>query len=83
MGDYFNDGIYDTNIEVAKVPMLPWYPKKSAEGLQVRQIMNNPPICIRVKERTSTIVHILKTYSYNGFPVVDEVEAGVCCPLFK
>ncbi len=77
MGDYFNDGIYDTNIEVAKVPMLPWYAKKSAEGLQIRQIMNSPPICIRMKETTSRIVHILKTYSYNGFPVVDEVEADV------
>lgn len=77
MGDYFNDGIYDTNIEVAKVPMLPWYPKKTAERLQVRQIMSNEPICIRVKERTSNIVHILKTYSYNGFPVVDMVPQGV------
>lgn len=77
MGDYFNDGIYDTNIEVAKVPMLPWYPKRSADGLQVRQIMNNPPICIRMKERTSTIVHLLKTYSYNGFPIVDGVKEGV------
>lgn len=76
MGDYFNEGIYDTNIEVAQVPMLPWYPKKSAEGLQVRQIMN-PPVCIRVKESLSTIVHILKTYTYNGFPVVDEIDDGV------
>lgn len=77
MGDYFNHGIYDTNIEVANVPMLPWYPKKTAEKLQVRQIMNSPPICIRMKESVSTIIHILKTYSYNGFPVVDGVAAGV------
>lgn len=77
MGDYFNDGIYDTNIEVARVPMLPWHPKKSSEGLQVRHIMNSPPICIRLKEKTSNIVHILKTYSYNGFPVVDMVQPGV------
>ncbi|KAJ6641311.1 H(+)/Cl(-) exchange transporter 7 [Pseudolycoriella hygida] len=76
MGDYFNNGIYDTNIEVAKVPMLPWYSKKSAEELQVRQIMNNPPVCIRMKESVSTIVHILKKYTYNGFPVVDEVSEG-------
>ncbi|KAG4067704.1 hypothetical protein HA402_005476 [Bradysia odoriphaga] len=74
MGDYFNEGIYDTNIEVAKVPMLPWYAKKSADGLQIRQIMNSPPVCIQMKESTSRIVHILKTYSYNGFPVVDEIE---------
>lgn len=77
MGDYFNDGIYDTNIEVAKVPMLPWYPKNTAERLQARQIMNHAPICIRIKESTSYIVHILKTYSYNGFPVVDTVQPGV------
>lgn len=82
MGDYFNEGIYDTNIEVAKVPMLPWYPQKSAEGLQVRQIMNNPPVCVRVKESSSTIVHILKTYSYNGFPVVDEIGDSVSGRLF-
>lgn len=40
-------------------------------GIKVRQIMNSPPICIRVTESTSTIVHILKMYSYNGFHVVD------------
>jgi len=77
MGDYFNEGIYDTNIEVAKVPMLPWYAKKSSDGLQIRQIMNSPPVCIRMKESMSRIVHILKTYSYNGFPVVDEIENEV------
>lgn len=74
MGDYFNEGIYDTQIVVAKVPMLPWRVKKSLETYNASRIMNQPPICIKMIEEASYIVNILRTYTYNGFPVVDQVD---------
>lgn len=79
MGDYINEGIYDTLISISKVPMLPWNVNRDIQTLKASKIMNTPPACLRLKEKSSYIINMLKTYSYNGFPVVDEVHE-VCEP---
>lgn len=76
-GDLFNEGIYDTQIAVSKVPMLPWRVKRSIRCLKALEIMSKPPVCIKLREKVGYIVQILKTYSHNGFPVVDDVQDGV------
>lgn len=81
MGDYFNDGIYDTQIHVANVPMLPWTLKKEIQSFKASEIMHSPTQCICVNENINYIVELLKTYSHNGFPVVDKV-IGVSKPFF-
>lgn len=83
MGDYFNDGIYDTQIHVAKVPLLPWILKPEIQSFKSSEIMNSPVICVCIKEKVTYIVDILKTYSYNGFPVVDQVNDGVSCLILS
>lgn len=74
MGDYFNEGIYDSLISFAKVPMLPWSLPVDYGLLYAEDIMNKPVVCIRLKESASYIYDILKKYSHNGFPVVDHVQ---------
>lgn len=74
MGDYFNEGIYDTLIKVSNVPMLPWHVTESLKHLSAANIMSKRPMCIRVKERCSFIVDLLKKCSHNGFPVVEQVS---------
>lgn len=76
-GDLFNEGIYDTQIAISKVPMLPWRVKRSIRWEKASKIMSSSPICVRLNERVDYIVHILKTYPHNGFPVVDDVTNGV------
>lgn len=75
-GDLFNDGIYDTQIAVSGVPMLPWRVKRAYRCLKAKQIMSRPPICIHLREKVSRVIEILKKYPHNGFPVVD-VDEGV------
>ena len=72
VGDYFNEGIYDIQIKVSKVPMLSWYVSPKQQNLKAYQIANQPVVCVRLEEKISYIIHILKTYSYNGFPVIVE-----------
>lgn len=79
MGDCINEGIYDTLISISKVPMLPWNVNRKIQLLKASKIMNTPPVCLRLKEKSSYIISVLRTYSYNGFPVVDQVHE-VCKP---
>lgn len=74
MGDYFNEGIYDTQIKHNNVPMLPWHPSPKHLNLKACTIMNSPVVCVRLKENVSYIYDILQKTAYNGFPVVDEVD---------
>lgn len=74
MGDYFNEGIYDTIIRVSNVPMLPWHVNDSFKHFLAHKIMNDKPICFRAKERCSYILETLRKCSHNGFPVVDQVS---------
>lgn len=76
MGDFFNRGIYETIIEVSKVPMLHWYVDRRYRSLKIGQIMSQPAVCVKTREKLDYIIEILQKYTYNGFPVVDHVQNG-------
>jgi len=74
MGDYFNEGIYDTHIKVNHVPMLPWDPPKIFDGVKASEIMSRNVICFNMKEKAKYIYEVLRSCKHNGFPVVKDVE---------
>lgn len=55
--------------------MLGWRVKRAYRCLKALHIMSTPPICIKLEDKVSRIVEILKTYPHNGFPVVDRIDA--------
>lgn len=73
VGDYFNEGIYDTQIQVNHVPMLTWEPLPQYKGLKAREILSKPVICIKIRDSANYIYEMLKKCDHNGFPVVDDV----------
>ena len=73
VGDYFNDGIYDTVIEVNNVPMLPWEPLPQYKGLTANEILSKPVVCIKQIDSAHYIYEMLQKCNHNGFPVVDNV----------
>jgi len=75
-GDYFNEGIYDIQIKVSRVPMLPWHCPKKLTNTKAIRIMNEHVVCVRMKENVEYIVNMLRTTTYNGFPVVDQVDGN-------
>lgn len=74
MGDYFNEGIYDTQIKVSKVPLLPWHTPVKCLNMKVKKIMSEEVVCVRMRENVRYIISILKHTTFNGFPVVDQVD---------
>lgn len=73
-GDYFNEGVYDNQIKASKVPMLPWHVDPSLRQNIAEDIMNQPVVCVRRKEKVNYIIDILKNTTHNGFPVVEDAE---------
>lgn len=74
MGDYFNEGIYDTQIKCSGVPILPWHAPIKKINMKAKKIMSEEVVCVRMRENVNYIVNILRTTSHNGFPVVDQVD---------
>ncbi|XP_066140064.1 H(+)/Cl(-) exchange transporter 7 [Euwallacea fornicatus] len=70
-GDYFNEGIYDTLIQLAGVPLLPWEPPPVVNNIYASEVMSHPVVTLKCVENVGHIVELLKLTSYNGFPVVD------------
>lgn len=54
--------------------MLSWYAPAKHSNSKAVKIMNEPVVCVRLKERVSYIINILLNTTHNGFPVVDEVD---------
>ncbi|XP_030387065.1 H(+)/Cl(-) exchange transporter 7 [Scaptodrosophila lebanonensis] len=74
VGDYFNEGLYDIQIEVNHVPVLPWEPLPQYKGLTAREILSKPVICIKLHDSAQYIYDVLSSSNHNGFPVVDDVK---------
>ncbi|XP_055619852.1 H(+)/Cl(-) exchange transporter 7 isoform X2 [Toxorhynchites rutilus septentrionalis] len=75
-GDYFNEGIYDTQIKTSKVPMLPWHVEPKLEREFAKNIMNQPVVCIRRREKVGYILDILQNTNHNGFPVIEDDQTN-------
>uniref|UniRef100_A0A182JKB0 Chloride channel protein n=1 Tax=Anopheles atroparvus TaxID=41427 RepID=A0A182JKB0_ANOAO len=75
-GDYFNEGIYDTQIRASGVPMLPWHVEPEFQQLSARHIMAQPVVCVRMEEKVQYLLSILKNTTHNGFPVIEDGDDG-------
>lgn len=70
-GDFFNDGIYDTHIQLSGIPVLPWEPPPLVHNIYASEVMSHPVVTMKTMESVGHIVTVLKLTTYNGFPVVD------------
>ncbi|CAH0563902.1 unnamed protein product [Brassicogethes aeneus] len=70
-GDFFNEGIYDTLIQLSGVPLLPWEPPPLVNNIYASEVMSHPAVTLKSVENVGHIVELLRLTTYNGFPVVD------------
>jgi len=65
-------GVYETGLELKKIPFLEEESRKWMHGLLVKDIMGSPKKvrCLHTHERVSTLLTILAECSHSGFPVV-------------
>ncbi|XP_042861796.1 H(+)/Cl(-) exchange transporter 7-like isoform X2 [Penaeus japonicus] len=76
VGDFFNEGLYDIHIQMTGVPIMAWEAPPLSNNIYASEVMNRPVVSLRTVERVGRIVAVLKSYSYNGFPVVDSLPTG-------
>lgn len=67
-------GIYDIQIKMSCVPLLPWELLPKYKGLKASQLMSTPVICIKKCDSAKYIYKILRRCKHNGFPVVEDVQ---------
>ncbi|XP_053401243.1 H(+)/Cl(-) exchange transporter 7-like [Mercenaria mercenaria] len=71
VGDFISTGLYDMNIEVLGLPLLPWDPPALCDTIKASDLMNAPALCVNKVERVGRIVEILRNETFCGFPVVN------------
>lgn len=70
-GDFFNEGIYDTQIQLAGVPLLSWEPPPLVHNVYASEVMSHPVVTLKTVENVGHVVELLRLTTYNGFPIVD------------
>ncbi|KAH0814874.1 hypothetical protein GEV33_007918 [Tenebrio molitor] len=45
-GDFFNEGIYDTHIQLSGVPLLPWEPPPLVHNIYASEVMSHPVVTL-------------------------------------
>ncbi|KAJ8923258.1 hypothetical protein NQ315_001814 [Exocentrus adspersus] len=75
-GDFFNEGIYDTLIQLSGVPLLPWEPPPLVHNIYASEVMSHPVVTLKCVENVGHIVELLRLTTYNGFPVTEVTTYG-------
>lgn len=61
---------------------MAWDPPPLSSNMYASEVMSHPVTVFKSKETVGTIIDTLKQYTYNGFPVVDDVY-GANMVIFK
>ncbi|XP_064599540.1 H(+)/Cl(-) exchange transporter 7-like isoform X2 [Liolophura sinensis] len=84
VGDFFDTSLYDMNVHVAGIPLLPWDPPAMSDNLKANDVMNAPVAVFRPVERIGRIVNTLRTETFCGFPVTEaQSDAVESCGRLK
>lgn len=52
---------------------MAWDPPPLSSNIYASEVMSHPVTVFKSKETVGNIIDTLKKYTYNGFPVVDDV----------
>lgn len=74
VGDFITTGLYDMNIEVMGIPMIPDEAPPLVDDIRASEVMSSPLIVVKPKEKVGHIVDLLKTECMCGFPIVETPE---------
>ncbi|CAM9177656.1 unnamed protein product, partial [Laminaria digitata] len=79
VGNRINEGIYDTQISIKKMPFLKQEPPEETrtQNLRTNQVMSKEVVCLRPIETVEAIMSILRDYDHNCFPVVENSDQRV------
>jgi len=70
VGDLFNEGIYDTHIDIRHIPFLKQEPPLAMRRYRACDVMNRPVVCFQEVESVATVYKTLTKSKHNGFPII-------------
>lgn len=79
VADSFIEGLYDLAIHMANVPFLDWEPPLRSYSIYASDAMSPNVVVLRTTETVANLIHILKSTTHNGFPVVDLDQPSTIC----
>ncbi|XP_039289878.1 H(+)/Cl(-) exchange transporter 7 isoform X2 [Nilaparvata lugens] len=71
IGDLFTEGIYEMQIYLLGVPLLPSAPPPLSANIKATDLMSSPAVVFPSKVRVGRIIDTLENVPHNGFPIVD------------
>ncbi|KAI1723101.1 voltage gated chloride channel domain-containing protein [Ditylenchus destructor] len=74
VGDIFNEGLYDSHISLAEIPILGWHAPKLSRNILGKNVMRKDVVALEPVECVGRIVEILRSTNHHGFPVVDRID---------
>jgi chloride channel 7 len=73
VGDIFNEGLYDSHIDLSEIPILGWHAPKLSRNITAQQVMRKDVIALSPRESVGRVVDLLHGTKHHGFPVVDRI----------
>lgn len=77
VGDFFNEGLYEEQVQLRAIPLLESRPKQYMRNTTAREACKNQKVvCFSRVVKVADIVSVLQSNTHNGFPVVDHGRNG-------
>lgn len=71
VGDFFNEGIYDSHIDLGGFALLPWQPEELSVTKRAYDVMSSPVVHLDPVMRVVDLVEKIKVNAHHAYPVTD------------
>mmetsp|Transcript_46239 Transcript_46239/g.93319 ORF Transcript_46239/g.93319 Transcript_46239/m.93319 type:complete len:280 (-) Transcript_46239:157-996(-) len=72
IGRLFTEGLYEVSMRLKSIPFLSASNPAKHSQLEIKMIMNSPPVTISAYPTVMEIRRLLRSNNHNGFPVVSQ-----------
>ncbi|OVA12577.1 CBS domain [Macleaya cordata] len=77
VGDAFNEGLYEEQASLRRIPLLDSKPKYQMRKMTAKEVCRNQKVVYFPRVvKVADVVSILRTNKHNGFPVVEQARNG-------
>ncbi|KAJ6806239.1 chloride channel protein CLC-d isoform X3 [Iris pallida] len=77
VGDFFNEGLYEEQVQLRAIPLLESRPKQYMRNTTAREACKNQKVvCFSRVVKVADVLSVLQSNTHNGFPVVDHGRNG-------
>lgn len=77
VGDFFNEGLYEEQVQLRGIPLLGSRPQQYMRNMTAKEGCNNQKVVFFSRiVKVADVVSVLQSNTHNGFPVIDRERDG-------